>query len=152
MGTSQEHDELAGLRPFELGDSNELHDELAALVADGSKAAGASLLAEYDEDDDPLPVVGDRWLLSDSAGRPLAVVETTEIRVVPMRDVDLQFVLDEGEGFQSVADWRAAHEDYWNRQLDDLRVAAGDPQWLLGADTPVVCERFRVVRRLSQSG
>jgi uncharacterized protein YhfF len=152
MGTSGEDDELAGLRPFELGDSAQMHDELAALVADGRKTAGASLVVEYDQDEDPLPVVGDRWLLTDSAGRRLAVVETTEVRVVPMGDVDLQFVQEEGEGFQNVADWRAAHRDYWNRQLDDLREAAGDPQWQLKDDTPVVCERFRVVRRLGQPG
>ena len=55
---------------------------------------------------------------------------------MPAGEVDLQFARDEGEGFESVADWRAAHERFWSdEQITD--------------ETLIVCERFEVVERLS---
>jgi len=58
-----------------------------------------------------------------------------EVRLVPAGQVDLQFARDEGEGFESVADWRAAHERFWpDRNITD--------------ETVMLCERFRVVERL----
>jgi uncharacterized protein YhfF len=74
------------------------------------------------------------------------VIETTEIRIVPAGEVDEQFARDEGEGFESVADWRAAHERFWGSTPE--RKAAGEPPWEIDDDTLVVCERFRLVERL----
>jgi uncharacterized protein YhfF len=65
-----------------------------------------------------------------------------------MADVDLQFAIDEGEGFASVAEWRAAHERFWNGYIEDIRAGIGDPTFALTDDTLVVCERFRLVERL----
>ena len=41
---------------------------------------------------------------------------------------------DEGEGFESVADWRCAHEAFFERAIGD--------------ETPIVAQRFRVLQRL----
>jgi uncharacterized protein YhfF len=65
----------------------------------------------------------------------VAVVETTEVRVLRVGDVDLPFALDEGEGFETVADWRRAHVNFWaDQEIDD--------------DTLIVAERFGLVERL----
>ena len=49
--------------------------------------------------------------------------------------MDLAFARDEGEGFETVADWRAAHERFWaEREITD--------------DTLIVAERFRLLQRL----
>ena len=80
------------------------------------------------------------------SNEPVAVIETTELRVVRAGDVDEQFARDEGEGFESVADWRAAHERFWGANPD--RDASGAPAFEIDDDTLVVCERFRVVERL----
>ena len=67
---------------------------------------------------------------------PVGVVETTEVQVVRAGDVDVQFARDEGEGFESVADWREAHERFWaEHEITD--------------DTLIVAERFRLLRRLA---
>ena len=42
----------------------------------------------------------------------------TEARVVPAGEIDEQFARDEGEGFESVEDWRVAHEHFFGRELD----------------------------------
>jgi uncharacterized protein YhfF len=44
-----------------------------------------------------------------------AIVEVTEVRVLPAREIDLQFARDEGEGFESVQDWHEAHERFFER-------------------------------------
>jgi uncharacterized protein YhfF len=65
------------------------------------------------------------------------VVETTEVRIVRAGDVELEFARDEGEGFESVEDWRRAHERFWaEHDIDDDRL--------------IVAERFRLVERLSE--
>jgi uncharacterized protein YhfF len=76
----------------------------------------------------------------------VAVIETTEVRVIRASAVDQQFAIDEGEGFASVADWRAAHERFWHGE--EMRAALGDPAVEVTDDTPIVAERFRLVATL----
>ncbi len=80
--------------------------------------------------------------------RLVAVIETTEITVRRMADVDLAFARDEGEGFETVGEWRAAHERFFGSYLEEIRADLGDPTWSLSDDTQIVCERFRLVSRL----
>jgi uncharacterized protein YhfF/GNAT superfamily N-acetyltransferase len=125
-----------------------LRDELTALALEGTKTATAGLLVEYELDDEELPEAGERQVLLDSAEQPVAVVETTSVRVVPLADVDDAHAIDEGEGFANAAEFRVAHERFWNGFVDDLRRGTGRPDFALDDDTPVVLERFRVVERL----
>jgi uncharacterized protein YhfF len=86
----------------------------------------------------------------DSRGRPVAITETTEVRVVRAGDVDLQHVIDEGEGYTSLAQWRADHEAFWHGT--EFREAVGDLAFRVDDDTLLVLERFRVVERLDLEG
>lgn len=114
----------------------ELRQKLVDSVLRGDKTATAGLRADCEpHTDDPLPQIGDRYVLLGFEDEPVAVVETTEVRVVRAADVDLAFALDEGEGFETVADWRHAHEQFWADEG-------------IGDDTLIVAERFRVVERL----
>ena len=107
-----------------------LRKKLVDSVLRGAKTATAGLRVDCE-----LPQVGARFVLLGFGDEPVAVVETTEVRVLRAAEVDLAFALDEGEGFESVADWRHAHEEFWaDREIDD--------------DTLIVAERFRVVDRL----
>ena len=119
------------LPPFELGYARTpLRRTLVDAVLRGEKTATAGL-----HGDEPLPEPGQRFLLLDFDDRPVAVVETTEVRVLRADEVDLQFARDEGEGFETVADWREAHERFWaEREIAD--------------DTLVVAERFRLIERI----
>jgi uncharacterized protein YhfF len=119
------------LPPMELGYARTpLRRKLVDAVLRGEKTATAGLYG-----DDPLPEAGERFLLLDFDDRPVAIVETTEARVLRVDEIDLQFAHDEGEGFETVAEWRAAHERFWSdRKITD--------------ETLVVAERFRLVERL----
>src|SRR4051812_28119829 len=97
------------LPPMELGYARTpLRSKLVDAVLRGDKTATAGL-----HGDEPLPEPGQRFLLLDFDDRPVAVVETTEVKMVRVDEVDLEFARDEGEGFQSVAEWREAHERFW---------------------------------------
>ena len=73
-------------------------------------------------------------MVEDELGVARAIVEVTELRVIPACEVDLQFARDEGEGFESVQDWHDAHERFFERTIE--------PETLIDAI------RFRVVERL----
>ena len=87
---------------------------------------------------------GLRQAVVDSAGRPVAVIETTAVKVMRLGDVGLEHALGEGEGYTSVAEWRAAHERFWHSA--DMRQALGDPGFTVGDDTPVVTSAFRLIQ------
>jgi uncharacterized protein YhfF len=126
-----------------------LRDKLTALALAGTKTTTASLLAEYEIEGDRLAVVGEREILVDSLDRPVAIVETLDLRVVRLADVDDRHAIDEGEGYADANEFRAAHERYWNRTVvEPLRTALGDPTFALTDDTPVVLERFRIIELL----
>jgi uncharacterized protein YhfF len=112
-----------------------LRRRLVELILAGEKTATAGLVLDYEAEGEELPTVGEQFAVLDFDDEPVAVIETTEVRVVRAADVDEQFARDEGEGFESVADWRDAHERFFESYpFDD--------------DTQVVCERFKLVRVL----
>jgi PhnB protein len=93
----------------------------------------------------PLPVPGHRSVVVDSKNQAVAITETTSVKVVRLASVDVSHVVDEGEGFESVAEWRAGHERFWHS--DEARRALCEPTFTVDNDTAVVLERFRVVER-----
>ncbi|KAB8171161.1 ASCH domain-containing protein [Streptomyces sp. 3MP-14] len=135
------------MKRYELGFPGPLRDRLVAAVLGGAKTATTGLLAGYLAADEPLPTPGERWLLVDSAERPVAELEITEVRVVPLGAVDLAHALAEGEGHTDLAAWRADHEAFWHGP--DSRAELGDPAFTVDDTTEVVLERFRVLRRLT---
>src|SRR5207248_8381567 len=103
------------LPDFGLGyPGTELRRQLVAAVLAGEKTATAGLA---DEEEPPQP--GDRFALHDADEQVVGVVEVTEARVIPAREVDLEFARDEGEDFESVEDWRLAHERFFERPIED---------------------------------
>lgn len=54
--------------------------------------------------------------------------------------VALQHVLDEGEGYKSLAEWREAHESFWTSE--NMRQALDDPDFIVDDQTLVVLEIF----------
>ena len=91
----------------------------------------------------PLEEPGARSLVIDSDGRPVAVIETLEVELSRLADVGLQFAIDEGEGFETVAAWRDAHVRFFTSP--EMVAALGDPPVVIDDDTIVVCKTFRVV-------
>jgi uncharacterized protein YhfF len=133
------------VRVAEFAYPGPLRNERVAAVLRGDKTSTTGLLVEYERDGDDLPRVGERFQVVDSDGEPVGVIETTEVRVLRVDEVDLDFAVEEGEGFETVADWRAAHERFWHSHADETRAYLGDPDWQVTGDTLVVAERFRLI-------
>lgn len=125
-----------------------LREQLVAAVLRGEKTATAGLVVDYERDGEALPDIGERLAVVDHEGRDVAVIEITEVRVLPIEDADLRFARDEGEGFESVAEWREAHDRFWRSYADEIRDYLGDPGWDVADDTLFVAERFRLVELL----
>lgn len=119
---------------FSFGDSPAMADELLALVLAGVKTASCGALTSYPEDE--RPVVGRRDIVLDGKGQPAAIIETVEVTIRRFDEVDEQLAHDEGEGMRTLAEWRAGHQAYFERN---------------GGFTPdmeLICERFRLVEAL----
>ena len=85
-------------------------------------------------------------MVVDSAGKGVAIIEMTEVRQARLAEVDLAHAVDEGEGFTTVAQWRAGHEEFWHSA--DMRQAMQDPEFTVNDDTMLVLQRFTVISRL----
>ena len=123
-----------------------LRDELVAAILTGAKTATTGLLTAYERAGEPLPKAGEQSVLVDSHDQPVAVLEDTDVTVLPLREVGLRHAVDEGEGHTTVEQWRLAHEEFWHSQ--ESRTALGDPEFTVDDDTLVVAERFRLLRTL----
>ena len=120
-----------------------LRDQLVAAIVAGGKTTTSGLVADYDHEGEPLPHPGLRQMVVDSSGNPVMAIETTAVRVIRLADVDLAHALGEGEGYKSVAEWRAGHERFWHSA--DMRGAMDDPEFTVDDDTLVVAQTFRLI-------
>jgi uncharacterized protein YhfF len=122
------------LESFAFGDSAEMADALLTLVLAGTKKATCGAMADYDGV--ALPRPGQRSIVLDGLGRPVCVIETTDVICQRFDEVDDAFAREEGEDDMSLSSWRENHKSYFSRN------GGFAPGMML------VCERFRLVERL----
>lgn len=135
-------DEIDQLPTLELAFPGPERDSGLAAILSGAKTALTGLLQILEHADEPVPRAGQRFAVLDSAGRPAAVIELTEVRVVPINTVDDEYALAEGRGYRDRAEWKAAHEAFF-RSEGFRDFLGGEPE--MNDDTLVVTERFRLV-------
>ena len=100
----------------------DLATKLALLVRDGPKRATAGLASDYEDENEPLPEIGDLSVLLDGEGSPVCVIRTTKVEIREFGDVDEAFAWDEGEGDRTLEWWRRAHLWFFRQQgthIDD---------------------------------
>ncbi|MFI6041470.1 ASCH domain-containing protein [Nocardia sp. NPDC051321] len=123
-----------------------LRDQLVAAILDGSKTSTTGILADYEHCGDPLPEVGSLAAVVDSNDRRIAIIEVTHVRLARLADVDLAHAIDEGEGFTTLAAWRAVHETYWHSP--EMRNSLNDNTFTVTDETTVVLQRFHLITDL----
>ena len=121
-----------------FGDCEDLADEMAFQVVAGEKRATTSLLRDFTELGKPIPKPGNSSVVIDGKNSPRCIVQTLQVDIKPLGDVDEAFAWDEGGGDRSLQWWRSAHIRYFRRQGLREGFAVDD-------DTEVVLERFEVV-------
>lgn len=112
--------------------------ELAQLVLEGTKKATASLFDSYEFEDDSLPKKGDHSIITNWQGEAICIIKTTNVEVVPFKNVTEEFARTEGEGDKSLRYWKNCHWDYFSREAKAIGKQADD-------NMLVVCEKFEVV-------
>jgi len=127
-----------GFTVFAFGDSENLADELVALVINGAKRATASLPRDFEAMGEPLPRPGDLSVIIDGRKVPRCIIRVVRVEIKPMREVDARFAWDEGEGDRSLAWWTSAHMRYFERQ-------GAREGFEFDVSAEVVLERFEVV-------
>ena len=121
-----------------FGNNSEMARELAELVISGKKRATASLV-EFNEMHPEVAPINDGYsVVTDFEGNPLCVIQTTEIRQIPFMEVDAAFAFDEGEGDQTLRDWRDGHWRYFTKEAAEFGLEFNETSL-------VACERFRLL-------
>lgn len=111
-------------------------DWLASLVVEGKKTATCSAYVLYEAENEPLPQVGEYNIVLDAKEQPAAIIRITEVSILPMNEVPIDFALAEGEGDYRY--WWNAHEQFFADELKAHNLDFSETMLL-------VCERFKVI-------
>ena len=117
-------------------------DRLVEAILDGRKTTTTSLMEEFIHDHEPLPSSGRRTILVNSDNQSVAVLRYASVSVIRLGLVTWQHVLNEGEGYKGLAEWREAHESFWTS--GNMRQGLDDPDFTVDDQTLVVLETFDV--------
>jgi uncharacterized protein YhfF len=125
---------------FHFDDNEPSANELAQLVLAGTKRATACLLWSFEAQDRLPPKPGALSVVTNWHGKPLCVIETSSVAIVPFEEVSEDFAATEGEGDGSLRYWREAHWAYFGRECKRIGRAPSPGM-------PIACERFEVIYR-----
>lgn len=135
--TGKDH-ALRYFEAFHFDDNEADANALAELVLAGTKRATACPAWSYESAGRSPPEPGALSIVTNWHGKPVCVIETLSVEVVPFEQVSAEFAASEGEGDRSLQYWRRVHWAYLGREC--ARIGRTPSQ-----DMPVACERFRVV-------
>ncbi len=103
--------------------NEDIADELLNLYLSGKKTAGSGLLKDYELAGDPLPKVGNFWIILDSSKKPRCIVKTVRVEFYQFDQVPEQVAIAEGEGDLSLDYWRNAHTDFFSTFLKEWGIS-----------------------------
>jgi len=113
-------------------------DELAQLVVDGVKTATCSNYLVYELENEPLPKVDDYSIVLNSKDEPVCIIRTSDVKIMPMNEVPLDFTFAEGEGDRTYEHWHKVHIEFFTKELKKLGGEFSEEMLL-------VCERFELI-------
>jgi len=118
----------------------EIADELLDLYLSRRKTAGSGLVRDYENSGEPLPKVGDYWIILSRDKTPRCIVRTRGVQIHPFSKVPEAIAIAEGEGDLSLDHWRHVHAAFFTPFLNDWGV-----EDLSNAE--VVTEFFEIVHQ-----
>ncbi|MDD5928486.1 MAG: ASCH domain-containing protein [Spirochaetales bacterium] len=92
-------------------------DEMIALVLSGKKTAFFTSWSTYAIDQEPVPVSGELYLVLDRNEKPVCVIETQSVQVIPFNEVTWEMAKLEGED-ENLEVWREKKREYLEEEGD----------------------------------
>lgn len=122
---------------FYFASTKEWANKLLQLVLDGRKKATSSSLYSYKNSVTPLPSVGNCSIVTDWDGFPHCVIETTNVLILPFKDITYDICKREGED-ENLKSWQEGHIAFFTEvsKIDGFSFT-----W----DMPVVFEDFKLI-------
>lgn len=114
-------------------------NELLRLVLAGQKRATSSSLRAYESEGAAPPKIGDLSIVTDWAGNPRCVIETTGVTIMKFSDMTFEVCRREGED-ECLDTWREGHIRFFTREGEAMGYAFSE-------DMPIVFEDFAVIYR-----
>ena len=125
------------LESFHFDLTEKWANELLRLVLEGKKRATSISLTCYELEGERVPAPGDLSIVTDWAGEPHCVIETTQVDILPFRDMTFALCRLEGED-DSLDSWRRSHIHFFTAEGREAGYAFTE-------DMPVIFEQFRVI-------
>lgn len=110
----------------------------AQLVIEGKKRATAPSLWYFESKNEKLPLAGDLALVTNWDGVAKCIIRTTKVTIIPYNEITERHAQAEGEGNGTLEWWRAAHWDYYQRELNGTNYK---PK----SDMPIVFQEFECI-------
>lgn len=85
------------------------NEKLIKLVLLGEKRATTSLFSEYENDNEPLPKVGDRSIILHDDNSTACLIETEKVIITEFANVTKKMAFIEGEGDKSLEYYKKEH-------------------------------------------
>jgi 5-formyltetrahydrofolate cyclo-ligase len=118
----------------------DITDGLIALYLNGKKTAGSSVLEDFQTAGDPVPKIGNYWIMLNSKSEPQCIAKTIHIVTCKFKDVPIDIAVAEGEGDLSLEYWRKVHSELYHPYLKDWGIKVID-------DATIITEFFEIVYR-----
>ena len=80
-----------------------------------------------------LPNLGEISIITNWTGKPICIIKTVDVKIVPFLEVTREHAFREGEGDRSLTYWRKVHWEVFSRECTKI---GKKPQ----KDMPLVCE------------
>lgn len=113
---------------------------LLGLVLQGKKRATTSSLYYFELSGEPLPKAGDLNRVTYWDGTPGCIIRTTNVRIMPYKDITFDIAKLEGED-DDLDSWRRHHRNFFSDEAKQMGYAFSE-------DVTVVFEEFELVEIL----
>ena len=122
--------------------TEEWANKLLELVLIGQKTATASSMYALEIQNAKIPEVGNYSIVTDFAGNPRCIIETTNVEIIPFNKMTYDICKREGED-DTLESWQQGHRHFFT---EEGKIVG----YKFTEDMPVVFEDFIVVYRNKQ--
>lgn len=103
-----------------FGDNEQDADTCAKLVCKDIKRASSRTLLGIQLRNDPMPRIGDFFVVTDWSGKAKCIIRITTVKLIPYFAIHSEHARLEGEGDKSLEHWRETHWNHFTRELAEF--------------------------------